>query len=306
MSVPMMVLVCLRWLANLKGIDLGIPAEEFGEDAALKVLNGPYTFFLANAAMLTVPFWLLRGTRARKLTRFGMLLLVFVLLLNRRTVWLTLLAGTIVLLLRNRQLSRRLVMMLVGATLVTVGVYVALSGSGTTDQPVAQSAAETGTLDWRVEGWEILFRGWSKNPTNWFVGRPFGSGFSREVEKSEVDADPHNFYLTALLRMGLTGLLALVVLSVGLLLALWRIPDRGGGLLAPEVLPPLLAMQVVWFITWVPGMEQGIITGLAVALATRPIQRPSAALQDNRSLNPAIPNETLLPHLAGPHASNRE
>jgi O-antigen ligase len=305
MSVPMMILVCLRWLANFKGIDLGVPAEEFGADAAIKVLNGPYTFFLANAAMLTVPFWLQRGDRARKLTRFGVLLLVFVVLLNRRTVWLTLLAGVVVLVLRNRKLGRRAVVMVVGAALVTVGVYIAVSGTGTTEEPVAQSAAGTETLDWRIEGWQILFRGWSEDWAHWLVGQPFGSGFARKVQDSEVQADPHNFYLTTLLRMGVAGLLALIVLTAGALRALWRIPDRGGGLLAPEVFPPLLAMQLVWFVTWVPGMEQGIITGLAVGLATQGVLRPSGALQANRWSSPAAPDRTPMSRLARRSADHR-
>ena len=62
-----MVLVCLRWLATFAGIDLGVPAEKFGADAAIRVIDGPYTFFLAHAAVLTVPFWGLRrraGTQA--------------------------------------------------------------------------------------------------------------------------------------------------------------------------------------------------------------------------------------------------
>jgi hypothetical protein len=28
-----------------------------------------------------------------------------------------------------------------------------------------------------------------------------------------------------------------------------------------------MTMQLMWFITWVPGMEQGIITGLGISLA---------------------------------------
>jgi hypothetical protein len=32
-------------------------------------------------------------------------------------------------------------------------------------------------------------------------------------------------------------------------------------------MPALLAMQLVWFLTWVPGSEQGIVTGLAIAVA---------------------------------------
>jgi hypothetical protein len=30
----------------------------------------------------------------------------------------------------------------------------------------------------------------------------------------------------------------------------------------------LLAMQLVWCLTWVPGTEQGIVTGVAIAMTT--------------------------------------
>ena len=101
------------------------------------------------------------------------------------------------------------------------------------------------------------------------IGEPLGSDFTREVQGSEVQAEPHNFYLALLLRAGVVGLLALIALTGGLFRALWRIPPPGGqdGLLAPGVFPALLAMQIVWFLAWTPGMEQGIITGLAVGLA---------------------------------------
>lgn len=101
------------------------------------------------------------------------------------------------------------------------------------------------------------------------TGEPMGSGFTRVVQGSEVEAEPHNFYVTVLLRAGVVGLLALVALTVGLLRALWRLPAPGDqdGLLAPGIFPALLAMQIVWFIAWIPGMEQGIITGLAAGLA---------------------------------------
>ena len=61
MSIPMMVLVFLRWLAVFGGIDVGVPAAEFGADAAVKVIDGPFTFFLGMAVVLTVPYWPLRG-----------------------------------------------------------------------------------------------------------------------------------------------------------------------------------------------------------------------------------------------------
>jgi hypothetical protein len=265
-SVPMLALVSARWLANFAGIDLGVPPEEFGADAALRVLDGPYVFFLATAAMLTAPFWRRRDQRARALTRYGVLLLLFVLLLDRRTVYLALLAGMAVLMARRRRLGRREAAVAAGALLITAGAYLAFARADT-EQPLARAAASTGTLDWRVEGWRSLLEGWSDNPANWLVGEPFGSGFTRTVGGTELAAEPHNLYLTTLLRSGAVGLLALVALTVGLLRALWRVPPGGPGLLAPGVLPALLAMQTIWFFTWLPGMEQGIITGLAVALA---------------------------------------
>ena len=268
LSIPMMIVVCLRWLATLAGIDLGVPPAEFGADAALKVLNGPYAFFLADAVILTVPFWHLRDRRSRRLTWLGALLLVFVVLLDRRTVWLTVVVGLAVVMVRNRSLSRRVLAMVVGAVLLAGVGYVALvGGSEGEGGSVATSAVSTGTLDWRIQGWYELVDGLPKGRV--VTGEPLGSGFTREVQGSEVEAEPHNFYVTVLLRAGVVGLLALIALTVGLLRALWRLPAPGDhdGLLAPGVFPALLAMQIVWFIAWTPGMEQGIVTGLAAGLA---------------------------------------
>jgi hypothetical protein len=84
MTVPMMILVSLRWLAVFGGIDLGIPAEKFGADAAIRVIDGPFNFFLATGFVITIPAWQ-RGERTRWLRWISVSLLLFVLVLNRRT-----------------------------------------------------------------------------------------------------------------------------------------------------------------------------------------------------------------------------
>jgi hypothetical protein len=273
MSIPMMALVFLRWLAVFGGIDVGVPMAKFGNDAAVKVIDGPYTFFLGMAAVLTVPYWPLRGPRARRLTLLGSVLLLFVVLLNRRTVWLTLIAGVAVVMLRERRLRPRTAMLVAIAALVTVALYVAFPEAGPPGtEPVAQSATGTGTLEWRIQGWSFLYASWSMDPVHWLVGQPFGSGFTRTVLGTEVAAEPHNFYFSTLLRMGLLGVLSLIALTGGLLRALWRTPTRGDGLLGPGLFPALLTMQLIWCTTWVPGLEQGIITGLAVGLAARRVR----------------------------------
>jgi O-antigen ligase len=279
----MLALVSLRWLDVFAGVHLGVPAEQFGNDTAIRVIDGPYAFFLASAAVLTLPAWQLHGRRARRLRALSVLLLLYVMLLDRRTVWVAMLVGVVVLTLRNRRFGRKALAMLAGAAVVTALVFVTFPGSGSNQEPLARSATSDGTLAWRVEGWSELVSSWSENPANWLIGQPFGSGFERRVEGSDVVSHPHNFYIETMLRTGFVGLLALLALTVGLLRALWRLgrtrPD--GRLLGLDVLPALVAMQLVWFVTWVPGPEQGIVTGLALALVAERVRaRPLPAALD--------------------------
>jgi len=284
----MVMLVTARWLNVFAGISLGVPAEQFGNDTAIRVIDGPYTFFLATAAVLSLPAWVQHGRRARRLRWLSAVLLLFVMLLDRRTVWLAMLVGVVVLLLRNRRFGRRSLAMLAGAAVVTSLVFVAFPGSSSEQEPLARSATSTGTFTWRVQGWSELVESWSENPANWLVGRPFGSGFERRVEGSEVLSHPHNFYIETMLRSGIVGLLALLALTAGLLRALWRVrrANGAGGLFGPDVLPALVAMQFVWFITWVPGSEQGIVTGLAIAVVAAHVpRRDPAAWRVPRTVN---------------------
>jgi hypothetical protein len=270
----MLALVTLRWLAVFAGVHLGVPMEQFGDDTAIRVIDGPFAFFVATAALLTLPAWQLKGRRASRLRAFSVLLLLYVMLLDRRTVWVAIVAGVVVLMLRNRRFGKKALALLAAAAFVATAVFVAFPGGASSQEPLARSATSGGTLTWRVIGWQELVSSWSRNPANWLVGEPFGSGFQREVEGSQVQAHPHNFYIETMLRTGMTGLVALLALTVGLLRALWRTGGRAGvgwrgrGLFGPDLLPALLAMQVVWFITWVPGPEQGVVTGLAIALVT--------------------------------------
>jgi hypothetical protein len=293
MTIPMMILVCLRWLAIFAGIDLGVPAEKYGADAAIRVIDGPYTFFLACAFVLTIPAWL-RGERARWIRWMSVTLLLFVLVLDRRTVWLAILVGVAVVSLRDRRLGPRAIMLVtIGAVLTTIG-FVSLGGLQEGTEPLIKSGS--GNLEWRIQGWSELVGAWSGNLTDWAVGQPFGSGFAREIQGTTTDTHPHNFYIETMIRTGLAGLLALVALTAGLLRALWHTPTRDTGLLGPSVIPALLVMQIVWFLTWVPGSEQGIVTGIACALAAAQSSSRNEfglppSLSGRRELRPSLRRE---------------
>ncbi|MDT0353774.1 O-antigen ligase family protein [Pseudonocardia charpentierae] len=285
MTVPMMLLAGLRWVQNFAGLQLGVPASKWGADAAIRVLDGPYVFFLAQAFVLTIPAWL-HGQPSRRQRVLSIVLLLMVIALNRRTAWLAVGAGIAVLLLRDRRLGRRaMVLVTLGTSLGVLG-FVALGGlQEGAQQPVTQEDA--GNFTWRVEGWLDLLGPWLHNPLSWVVGEPFGSSFAREINGIEVTTNPHDFYIQTMMRAGVPGLIALLVLTVGVGRVLWRTPAPAAGLLDAGMMPALLAMQVVWYLTWIPGSEQGVVTGLALAMAAMP-------LADRRS------DPTLAPERAGP------
>ena len=96
----------LRWIQSFAGLQLGVPASKWGADAAIRVLDGPYVFFLAQAFVLTIPAWL-QWAQSRRQRVLSVVLLLMVIALNRRTAWLAVVAGIAVLLLRDRRLGRR-------------------------------------------------------------------------------------------------------------------------------------------------------------------------------------------------------
>jgi O-Antigen ligase len=277
MTIPMMLLVSARWLAVFAGINLGVPLEKYGADAAIRVIDGPFTFFLAHAFVLTIPAWTwMRRERDRWIRWVSVLLLLFCLVLNRRTVWLAIVVGVAVLMLRDRRLGRRALVLVALGGVMTAVAFVWLGGLQEGSEPVVRSGS--GNLGWRVQGWSELVTAWSRSPTDWAIGQPVGSGFARQIEGIETNTlyGPHNFYIEILVRTGFVGLVALVALTAGLLRVLWRAPARDVGLLGPGMLPALLAMQLVWFLTWAPGNEQGLVTGLAAAVAAAQAPRRTA------------------------------
>jgi hypothetical protein len=265
MTVPLMAIVFARWLDVFAGIDLGVPRERFGTDAAIRVIDGPYTFFLAQGFIITLPFWQ-QDRRSRSIRIVSILLLLFVVLLDRRTAWVALFAGIITMMLHNPRLGRRAAWAVVTILGVALAAYSTVLRAATSAEPIAQAASNTASLTWRITGWAILLSEWAESPANWFIGEPFGASFSRLVEGSEVVAGPHNFYIEMLLRTGIFGLFALLALTVGLLVATWRTSADEAGAFGSGVLAALLVMQLVWFIAWVPGMEQGILTGIAISV----------------------------------------
>lgn len=261
MASVLTVVVFARWLNNFVGVPIGVFAADFG--APVRALDGAETFFLAEAFLLTLPEWT-RDDAGPWPRRISILLGVVVVLLNRRTIWLTLVAAVLVLIMRNQHLGRRIVALSLGAAVVTAVVVVNLpQDAAPQDAAVAESATDLGTFDWRIEGWQELLT-MPETLTHWTFGMPYGAGFDRRVADVVVVQSPHNFYLETMLRLGLTGLaifLALYVRAFDTFLARSRADPEGPA----TTLLVLLTAQVIWLITWGPGYEQGLLVGLAAA-----------------------------------------
>jgi len=60
-------------------------------------------------------------------------------------------------------------------------------------------------------------------------------------------------------------------------------------------MPALLAMQLIWYLTWVSGNESGIVTGLTLAAAAMPLARrqPARRPPDPRQAGPRQPDPRL-------------
>ena len=258
LSIPMMILVCLRWLATLAGIDLGVPPAQFGADAALKVLTGrtrsssrgapPHGSFLAAAGPpLTAAD---AGGGAAPAVR-GAAEPAHGLAHDRRRAGRP--HGA-----ESQALSGGRSRWSSAPSCSPSRVRRPGCGLGA-EAAVATSAVGTGTLDWRIQGWSELLAGLSKARCSGDRRasrerlRPRGAGV-RGAGGAHTTSTSR-----PLLRAGVVGLLALIALTGWV--APRAVADPGArwadGLLAPGVFPALLAMQIVWFLTWIPGMEQG-------------------------------------------------
>lgn len=266
LGVALGVLVVLRWANVFAGLPIGPLQAEFGRTIA--VLSGPQSFPFAEAFFVTLPA--IGGRERLKHQRvLAVAFLAFGILLNRRTMWLAMLVGAVVLASRNREWAKRmaglgLVLVLVGATAYLVLPPEQLPVE--TEDELAFSPTDTGTLEWRLQGWAELVRSMPDDIVTRLIGEPSGAGYQRDVEVGTVGSNPHSLPVQTLLRTGALGLLALLALYGLVIRGLMRYdrPDPPG-LVPIGILLTLVVVHGVWILAWRPGPEQSVLLGLAVS-----------------------------------------
>jgi hypothetical protein len=257
-----------RWLIVLAGLPL--TGSWYNPDfLGLRVIPSDAALVLTQSFLLLLPAWLTGGL-SRGWRRFGVALGACVLVLQHRSVWATLLAGAALVVVQQRQV-RRLAVPLGLAAAAALAVSLLFAPGPPPRAALEESPANTDTFEWRVEGWRVLLRdSGPQGPVEALVGRPYGTGWERRLASVgyTTDVAPHNFYVELGLRTGLVGVGLLVLLYARSIMVLTRRADH--------LLVTVLAVQLLYFVPYAPGIEQGVLLGLALAAVRQRAPTPRA------------------------------
>jgi hypothetical protein len=287
-AAVVLVAAAIHWLA----LWAGTPQPSFMAppyEPNFRVVGADRALVLAQALVVVLGLWRYRVTSATGLRWLAGLFLVAVFVLQHRTVWVTLVAAVVVALARNRGTAARIaVPAVLGSAVAALFAFGLFTGGAAPSlaESLGTQSTNTDTFFWRVEGWEALLEDQGGSAGDVLAGTPYGEGYRRTVAGQLVTVSPHNHYLATYLRNGLVGVLALLcVYGYGLVRLARASPTSGGaGFGDPDTMLVLLVTQLVFFIAYAPGLEQGIVLGLALALARREPPRAVAPVRSRRAV----------------------
>ncbi len=271
----LVALAWFRWAAEF--LQLGIRSQwaGVGGDNPMRVLNAGQAFFLSQAFVTTV--YLYRQVTGRvALSCYSALLLLTVILMQHRSVWVVTVICCLLLAWREQALRRLLGLAVLALALGAPSYFLVSRYADTVGESLRSSVAEPfdsrrSTIAWRAVLWEqhlVEYVALSGMQTLFGVG--FGNPAIYSVGGSEVSNAAHNYYVFALNRTGILGLISLV-LAYWLLIRHLR--GRPGSWDYLGLFVTMTAGQLVYFLVYSPSFEQGLIAGTALGLTVVPSPR---------------------------------
>lgn len=240
---------------------------------ARRVLPASSAMLIAHAGTIGLALWM-RGRISPGMQIASVAMLTVMILLYHRSVWAALAAAILVLALTNWRVAWRAAIPALGLGLAFALVLFFGVGFGRDaffeeiGSAVSEPLTDRSTLDWRVEGWQILLRrSIAQGPVAWFTGSGFGIGYDRFIDNALVVQSPHNFYVETFVVGGATALAAWLAIPA---LAIWRLllAEPPAGALADRNLAlAWLAMILVYSLPYSPLTEQALMIAMAVGLA---------------------------------------
>lgn len=275
-ALALCMLTSYRWIGS--ELDPEYAQEIMGRDTTgvrFRVVSASAALAIA-IGFLILLFRMLNG---RLPLRQRILLPVFfltVIILQHRSVWVSLFVGAVCLLWTGQQETDRFRSALgIGMLMLPLALVFAIPGDGnsvvTSIKTAAGSAVSTkeGTMVARMENWQELLINWStaKNPVTYLVGMPYGGGYNpMESEDGEdvLDMVPHNHFVHILYRGGLIALIATVTLFYQLMAAAIRLAKHGTKPAAPCFVA-IFGALLAYFIPYWATYGSGILMGIAVS-----------------------------------------
>ena len=131
-----------------------------------------------------------------------------VVLSTQRTVWVAGLVAATVLSVARRKNGRSTTARRLIVAVAAVGVVLLVAaGPATVTRNLETGSQETGTFDWRLEGWSALIhRQLNGSTVDLAVGSPGGTGEDRVLKGQRVTVAAHSEYVSTLDLVGLIGL----------------------------------------------------------------------------------------------------
>jgi hypothetical protein len=250
----------MRWAALAAGLPpTGIFTRE-REVAGLRVIDNRSALIVAQALLMVLPLVLRKRASLWQRRLFFVFVPVLV-VLQHRTIWLVLLLGGVLLLQRSGAVTTEKFAVILGLGAIVLTLLIMNPGLEQSSI-VERSPVHTGSLEWRWNSWVALLSD-ETGGIEWVSGTPFGSGFERELNGVTVDIIPHNWYVEITYRLGIIGILPFIALYAAAIRR-WRGGRNRLQLLDRQTMYVLLLTQLLYFMFWDPGPDQGILLGLTI------------------------------------------
>jgi len=229
-----------------------------------RVLSATQAFYILQTVVLS---WVFRQQKGilplQRLMPYA--IIPAIILLQQRTVWVIFLFILLCIFLLVRQMRPAFLFTLLAVGLLGT-IFILVLWENPMLDSLAGSAMNLENFKWRIAGWiELLSPDRFQNGLDYVIGQPFGTGYERYLFGSSyaVFYTPHNFYVQTFLNIGGLGLFTLLLIYFGTLKSL--LIYRQDRLKLAFVL--ILISQMLFFMTYAPSYEQGIMLGFAILLS---------------------------------------
>ena len=289
----LLLAACLCVVAALAvaGLPIGVAAGTHSQIDDQRVLPSSAAAIIAVAGLLAFAH-ATYGVRRLSAFLWPALFLFTAIYLRHRTVWIMLLACVASFLFLDGKLFRWIApMLLCCAAGIALVAFAADQPGIATQSEFAQSLTSTGTWQWRVNSWQELLSDTEETPLSLLAGKPMGGGWWRIDPDSHLlqTAPPHSEYVTEYLRVGVLGLVSILLFACRPLVVLLGVNTmRSSVRPCPAIWMAIALGALVYGAAYSIEPELYALLGIANAIASHAPVR--GALLADRESTPAFPN----------------